>query len=374
MPSDKPETLRSELPLSRRRPWRTAVALAAAAAAGGALGASTIEVQAPVVYSFPAELAGEELPVSAAEAVAPAPAVEGEPASPEVMQVMSEGPATWVLLHAAADQTWLGGKPVVAVASDDSMWLERSVTLDRGALPAELQAWTGRELAVVDRDGNRCSATIDDVTGRQFAYTDGDAKVGTVVEGNWYRTAIVGKLTIDSAGCGEPLYALAGVDQGRPGPTTLRYGAVSPARGKLARRARRLFRKLPAYQRLQAEWQGDSYGGTGAWDHGDGSHDVFSIRLGDQRFVLVAGRGAGCGGPDGELVALWRVRNSDTLGELVMQRAASLYDVRAVFDADADGLPDFIVGQDLATATLRSAAGAYELEKGFEIDHDFCRC
>ncbi len=364
----RPETSLTPEVLPARRRGRTLAAVAAAGVVGSASVAAAValmvaEAPAPLQLTIAAVEPAPELVV--AVAVAPAePAAVQAPA--EVFEVVART-QPWLVLEGRADSAWLAGKPVVATADADDMWVERSVALDASALPARLSQHTGGSVLVVDAQGNRCRASVGAIIGRQFGLNENTPTVGDEVE-DWFATAVVAPLAIE-AGCGEPLYALSNTGSA----DAVRVGAASEAPAPLARQARRAFRKLAAYRRIQRAWTADA-GGTGRWDEVDGYNEVIHVRLGASELVLVTAYGGSCGGPEGQLVAMWRVTDG-VLGERVMGPTdLSLTQIDGVLDVDGDGLPELVIRQDLATATLLSRGGEYTERAGISIDHDFCRC
>jgi len=296
------------------------------------------------------------LPVGAAEPLTPV--------GPQAFAfVVRAGAEAVVVLNTAPAATWAGGPPTLLSAdSPASAW--RPVT--QAALPAEMDAWRGRDLVLHGPQGT-CQARIGELAllARVIPHFgsvqswEGDPaqslpatpkteiaqQIWDLAEG---AHVLVGKLTFDpkQPACASATWARS---PRAPDPGLLRPLAAVPA--ALHAKTVDALRQLKGHQELQKAWLAEAPSPRPRWWDQSGEAQIQVVALagtnGEPRYVAAqAVAGDGCGAFRGELAAIWQVQGTPEAPVLVLltdERSQSepALPVGAA-DLDGDGKVEFI--------------------------------
>jgi len=267
-------------------------------------------------------------------------------------------------------EPWSSGPPTRSML--DGPWEAIIRKVDAAKLPAPLRAWKGRKVRLFDFSGPVCDGTIS-----------GFEHVRRVVphfseKQDWKENKVpeseIAKSLWDEAAGSDLL--LGTVDQGKkckdakwargqslPAPKMI---APEKADEKLAQKALREFRKLPAWKKVQADYQSED-GRKGNWDEYDNDKPEVK-RLGPLVYVT-AQAGSGCGDFGGRLFGMWEVAGD----KLIPRYKPDEYDFlnpMAAVDVDGDGVLEILIDEGI----LRRSGDQYGSPEHLEVlDHD-CPC
>ncbi len=279
----------------------------------------------------------------------------------------------FAVLAADADPTWATG----AIAGP-YQGVHRYALRGASAAPTA-GSWLGKPLALYDRAGARCDATVAALhllgggtphfgeiqawdgpdAGGDHVFTPAERARAIYDLGGKY---LVGELTVP-AGC-KPAYAAA------PDRTLVTYGEVALADASKTA-AVTAFRKLPGYADTAAEFA--AQGGTGEWAP---TPTVTAFGPPDRRVLVVeASEGAGCGDFHGELTAVFDERAGALTRRAVFSPSALRVD--AVVDSDGDGAPELVGAPndfETVTAHIVPAPTGFQVVSGLRLPFTDCGC
>lgn len=268
----------------------------------------------------------------------------------------------YVLLHGAPEEAWRAG----ALRELDKAGAGRTVRAPAALkqLPPALAAWRGRKLRV--HGDTACDATVGELfvigrvtphfgTEQEWRGIDGGPPLppAEVAREIWTLTAGEGQMLAGAlevpAGCKAPRWAR---DATLPAPAAdVPFGEEKD--GELQKAALAAFRKLPAWAEIQRAYKEDPPDGKRArrWDEHDNGPSVLVARAGKATLVAVlAQAGAGCGGFEGSLGALFQLE-----GDQLVLRSDDLTDPQRAIDSDGDGQLEVLFGP----AGARDEQGLY---------------
>jgi hypothetical protein len=242
----------------------------------------------------------------------------------------------YVVLDAQPAADWATG----AIEPGDLEGLFESAArkVDVAKLPEELRSWNGRRVRLFDFDRQICEASI---TGFRFVrrvsphfsekqeWKEGGASKKSIAKQVWALGEGGGMLlgTLDQRkACKDGKWARAGE---LPVPAIV---SPEPA-GPLEPAVLAAFRKLPAWQKMQKEFEAD--GRKGSWDEYDGASPEVK-RLGGRLVFVTASSGSGCSDWGGSLWALWEVSGSKLTLRTDPDQTGSISPMCGV-DLDGDG-------------------------------------
>jgi hypothetical protein len=293
------------------------------------------------------------------------------------------GPA--VVLDAEAEEAWARGEPALVRRSGPAL-ARRDVG---DGLPAALAAWRGHRVHLYGERGRVCRATIDRLellarvephfgTVEHWRGADGGAPVPEteIARSIWDMAGeqgrhLVGRVRAEQGTCDQALWARSSA-QAEPA-----IFVPEEVAGPLAEKVVRRFRTLREYRTLQEMYLLElAIGGTSAlWENHDRRHRAFRAwraARSDRVFVTrEVGVGLGCGEFTVELSAVFEAVGAD----LVLRSADSgfFHPVRAVFDLDGDGDPEFLAA-DGATAEVLLRRGGPALGAAERVAYPFLDC
>ena len=241
-------------------------------------------------------------------------------------------------------------------------------------------SWLGKPLALYDRAGARCDATVASLHllgggtphfGEIQAWDGDPDSGGTHVYSQAERAQaiydlsakyLVGELTI-TGGC-KPAYAAT------PDRALVPYGEVAvPDAQKSAAIA--AFRGLPGYLETATEFEAQN--GAGEWAP---TPTVTGFGPPDRRVLVVsASEGAGCGEFHGELTAVFDERGGAVTTRTVVGPSGLRVD--AMVDSDGDGAPELIgapLDFETVTAHLDAKPPGVRVVTGLRLPFTDCGC
>ncbi|HJZ86643.1 MAG TPA: nuclear transport factor 2 family protein [Polyangia bacterium] len=307
--------------------------------------------------------------VASAGAAAGAAAAGAATARDRFAFVVADG----VVLDSAPRKEWERGPPEL-LSDGFPMVVARSV--DASRLPSALTSWRGRTLRLLSAGGKSCEAAVTGfrLIGRQVPHFgqreqwQGKAKPLVAAEA-WDQSDHVLVATL-APGCTGTWARAAEL----PAPA---LADATPAEGALRAAALRELRRLPAYAAIQKSFREENPKGT--WEQAADSPrvDVLVMRARGKTLVSVSARaGAGCGGFEGELFAVWEATGE----KLSLRGTADGYLVpAAAVDLDGDGTLEILyrgnwIGDFLGQGVLRLEAGVYRFGETITVPYHDCPC
>jgi hypothetical protein len=276
-----------------------------------------------------------------------------------------------VVLSTDASDAWVTGRPA-RKSTTSGMGEEIVRRVDAAKLPNSLRGWKGRTVKLYDFDGPVCTTRI---TGFQqmrrviphFSETSGwseqRASESRIARELWDEAGgsdlLLGTVA-DESTCARATWARL------PSFRTPKLTSPETADDALAARALGAFRKLDAWQKIQADFRSETGEKTGQWDLYDGAHPTVN-RLGRLVYVSAAA-GNGCGEFGANLFALWELVG----GKLVPRNKPGDFflDPRAAVDLDGDGVPEILIDEGI----VRRSGDFYSNPENLYVPNHDCPC
>jgi hypothetical protein len=291
-----------------------------------------------------------------------------------------------LVLSRNPEDSWVAG-PMPEVGAH---YVVRRAVKEAG-LPAELRAWKGKAVRIIDHSGAQCETKVVGFIVRaqvyphfgmeaQWSGRDGEGRDGgrvfsglEIANEIWKLSENGGRVLIGKveAACGG-LWALDATKAPPP------VAAPTPATPELKEAALRAFRALPRYKEIQSEYLKMVPGAQGQWADFDGQHaDVVAFRFADRITLVHVGArvGHGCGDFSGDIGALFGVRKGTT-GVLELLDTLSADSPRSAFDLNGDGSYEvlFGTGGDGALSLWHKSGKGSALDDLFSVPNFDCGC